>query len=166
MLYALSGVDPISMIIAISLMLLVATIAGYIPARRAARVVEADVFAGAQAGIRSLVVGTPTRYERLEAGFEGPQPHFHRRHVDSFFVVEGEPELRACDQTLRAEPGTFVSAPPGLVHSFSNPGPGRARVINVHAPSCGFHEYLHVLEREEDLDDQAHARFDVYTSRP
>jgi len=38
MLYALSGVDPISMIIAISLMLLVATIAGYIPARRAARV--------------------------------------------------------------------------------------------------------------------------------
>ena len=98
----------------------------------------------------------------LEAGFEGPKPHVHRRHVDSFFVVEGEPELRAGDETLRAEPGTFVSAPRGVVHSFSNPGPGRARLINVHAPSCDFHEYLHVMEREDDLDESTHARFDVY----
>jgi mannose-6-phosphate isomerase-like protein (cupin superfamily) len=98
----------------------------------------------------------------LEAGFEGPQPHVHRRHVDSFFVVEGEPELRTGEETLRAEPGTFVSVPPGVVHSFSNPGPGSARLINVHAPSCDFHEYLHVMERERDLDTATHARFDVY----
>ena len=38
MLYALSSVDPVSMSISITLMLLVATIAGYIPARRATRV--------------------------------------------------------------------------------------------------------------------------------
>jgi hypothetical protein len=28
------------------------------------------------------------------------------------------------------------------VHSFSNPGPGRARLLNVHAPSRDFHESL------------------------
>ena len=38
MLYALSGADPLSMMIAITLMLIVATLAGYIPARRATRV--------------------------------------------------------------------------------------------------------------------------------
>lgn len=38
MLFALSTVDPVSMTIAITLMLLVATLAGYIPARRATRV--------------------------------------------------------------------------------------------------------------------------------
>ena len=38
MLFALSSVDPVSMTIAITLMLMVATLAGYIPARRATRV--------------------------------------------------------------------------------------------------------------------------------
>jgi quercetin dioxygenase-like cupin family protein len=98
----------------------------------------------------------------LQPGFEGPQAHIHRRHADSFFVVDGEPELRVGDETVRGAPGTFVSAPPGVVHSFSNPGPGRARLINVHAPSCGFHEYLHIMEREGELDEATHARYDVY----
>ena len=38
MLYALSGVDPLSMSVAVAMLLLVAAIAGYIPARRATRV--------------------------------------------------------------------------------------------------------------------------------
>jgi len=97
----------------------------------------------------------------LEPGFQGPKPHVHRRHVDSFFVVEGEPEFRAGDETLQGEPGMFVAAPPGVVHSFSNRGPGRARLINVHAPSCDFHEYLHVMATRT-LDAADHARYDVY----
>jgi hypothetical protein len=28
------------------------------------------------------------------------------------------------------------------VHTFSNPGSEHARLINVHAPSSGFHEFL------------------------
>jgi len=102
----------------------------------------------------------------LEPGFEGPEAHVHRKHVDSFFVVDGEPELRVGEEKLRGAPGTFVAAPPGVVHSFSNPGPGPARVVNVHAPSCDFHEYLHVMEREDDLDEATHARYDVYVSHP
>src|SRR5919202_2995367 len=55
----------------------------------------------------------------LEPGFEGPKPHVHRRHVDSFFVIEGEPEFGVGDEKLRGAPGTFVAAPPGVVHSFA-----------------------------------------------
>jgi hypothetical protein len=28
------------------------------------------------------------------------------------------------------------------VHAFSNPGPDRARLLNIHAPSRDFHESL------------------------
>lgn len=99
----------------------------------------------------------------LEPGFDGPHAHVHRRHVDSFYVVDGEPEFRVGDETIRGEPGVFVAAPPGAVHSFANRGPGTARVVNVHAPSCSFDEYLHVMDQAtERLDDATHARYDVY----
>jgi mannose-6-phosphate isomerase-like protein (cupin superfamily) len=99
----------------------------------------------------------------LEPGFEGPTPHVHRRHVDSFFVLEGEVRFRLGDETLVLGPGGCVAVPPNVVHSFGHPGRQGARLINVHAPSCGFHEYLHVMdEAPGDLDPATHAKFDVY----
>jgi mannose-6-phosphate isomerase-like protein (cupin superfamily) len=83
--------------------------------------------------------------------------------VDAFYVIAGEPHFRAGDERLRGEPGMLVAAPPGVVHSFSNPGPRPARLVNVHAPSCGFHEYLHVMEDAKgDLDEATHASYDVF----
>ena len=99
----------------------------------------------------------------LNPGFEGPRPHIHKRHVDSFYVVEGAPQFLVGDTVIEGEPGMFVSAPPGVVHAFSNPGPGRARLVNVHAPSCDFHEYMHVMASSDDIDDATHARYDQYT---
>jgi quercetin dioxygenase-like cupin family protein len=78
----------------------------------------------------------------LEPGFEGPEPHSHDDHIDSFYVLDGEPEFLVGEERLRLGPGSFVAAPIGLVHTFGNPGSGRARLINVHAPSCSFHEFL------------------------
>lgn len=102
----------------------------------------------------------------LEAGFEGPKPHIHKQHVDSFYVVDGEAEFRLGKVLLHLRPGSFIAAPPGVVHSFSNPGPGPARLINVHAPSCDFHEYLATMdelaERGEEPNEGLHARYDVY----
>jgi quercetin dioxygenase-like cupin family protein len=65
-------------------------------------------------------------------------PHIHDDHVDSFYVLEGEVEFTVDDDVVRAGPGTFVMAPPGTRHGFRNPGPGRARVLNLHAPDAGF----------------------------
>ena len=71
----------------------------------------------------------------LEPGFEGPDPHTHDDHVDSFYVLEGEPEFLVDDERLRLGAGSYVAAPLGVVHAFSNPGPDHARLLNVHAPS-------------------------------
>ncbi|MBA3733994.1 MAG: cupin domain-containing protein [Actinobacteria bacterium] len=78
----------------------------------------------------------------LEPGFNGPDPHTHDDQVDSFYVLDGEPEFFVSGETLRLGPGSYVAAPTGVVHTFSNPGPDRARLLNIHAPSCGFHEWL------------------------
>jgi mannose-6-phosphate isomerase-like protein (cupin superfamily) len=78
----------------------------------------------------------------LEPGFGGPDPHEHDDHVDSFYVLEGEAEFLMDGDTVRLAAGSFVAAPLGVEHTFSNPGPGRARLLNVHAPSTGFHDRL------------------------
>jgi quercetin dioxygenase-like cupin family protein len=77
----------------------------------------------------------------LEPGFEGPEPHTHDDHVDSFYVLEGEAEFLLGGQKLLLGAGSFVAAPPGAEHTFSS-GPGRSRLLDVHAPGSGFHEWL------------------------
>jgi quercetin dioxygenase-like cupin family protein len=77
----------------------------------------------------------------LERGFEGPEPHVHDDHVDSFYVLSGEAEFLLGDDKLLLGAGSFVAAPPGVAHTFSS-GPGRSRLLNVHAPSTRFHERL------------------------
>jgi quercetin dioxygenase-like cupin family protein len=77
----------------------------------------------------------------LEPGFEGPEPHSHDDHVDSFYVLDGEAEFLLGDERLLLGAGSFVAAPAGVVHTFSG-GPVPSRLLNVHAPSSGFHEWL------------------------
>jgi quercetin dioxygenase-like cupin family protein len=77
----------------------------------------------------------------LEPGFQGPEPHTHDDHVDSFYVLEGEAEFLLANEKLLLGAGSFVVAPPGIVHTLSG-GPRRSRLLNVHAPSVGFHEWL------------------------
>ena len=79
-----------------------------------------------------------------EPGKRGPGPHIHRRHSDSFYVLEGELEFGVGPRVepVRLGAGGFVLVPPGVVHTFLNPGPGEARFLNFHAPSMGFADYL------------------------
>jgi mannose-6-phosphate isomerase-like protein (cupin superfamily) len=73
----------------------------------------------------------------FEESFEVPL-HLHDDHVDSFYVLEGEIEFVFADHTVTAGPGTFVAAPPGVLHGFRTRGPRRARMLNVHTPNAGF----------------------------
>lgn len=77
----------------------------------------------------------------LEPGFEGPPPHSHEDHVDSFYVLDGEAEFELEGGRVVLGAGSFVAAPPGVEHTFTG-GLGPSRVLNVHAPSTGFHEWL------------------------
>ena len=46
----------------------------------------------------------------LEPGFEGPGPHTHEDHVDSFYVLDGEAEFLLGDQSLLLGAGSLVRA--------------------------------------------------------
>jgi uncharacterized cupin superfamily protein len=99
-------------------------------------------------GIDAIAV-TETRYE---PGERGPEAHVHHRHTDAFYVLEGTMlyELGPDGEAVRAPAGSFIAAPPNLAHSFRNEGPGRARFLNFHAPSEGFHDYLRASYAGED----------------
>ena len=60
-------------------------------------------------------------------------------------LIEFELEFFVGGKTLRLGSGSFVAAPLGAMHAFSNPGPDRARLLNIHAPSVGFHEWLRTV---------------------
>jgi mannose-6-phosphate isomerase-like protein (cupin superfamily) len=93
--------------------------------------------------------------------YDGPGPHFHKRHVDSFYVLEGELEFTIGEETVHAAAGAYVLVPPGVVHAFTNPGPGRARFLNVHAPETGFADYMRARDRGEGASGEDYDVWDV-----
>jgi quercetin dioxygenase-like cupin family protein len=77
----------------------------------------------------------------LDRGFGGPEPHAHDDHVNAFYVLEGETQFVVGSETLVLGAGSFLAAPPGVQHTFSAAS-GPSRVLNVHAPSACFHQWL------------------------
>ena len=95
-------------------------------------------------GAHELVDVTETRYE---TGEKGPDLHEHREHADAFYVLEGELEFRLGPggaRLVRADAGTLVLVPAGVVHAFRNESGAPVRFLNIHAPSKGFAESLRV----------------------
>ena len=90
---------------------------------------------------RPEVVVTESRYE---PGGRGPDPHVHREHVDSFWILEGRLAfaLGPDGDEVEAGAGSFALVPPNVVHTFRNPGAEHARFLNFHAPGMGFETYL------------------------
>jgi quercetin dioxygenase-like cupin family protein len=76
-------------------------------------------------------------------GERGPDLHVHRDHTDAWFVLEGVLtfELRG-GRSFETRAGAVVVVPPNVAHGFSNEGEVMARFVNLHAPSCGFGEYM------------------------
>jgi quercetin dioxygenase-like cupin family protein len=95
----------------------------------------------------------------------GVSPHFHKGHSDSFYVLEGELELHVGEEVVNGTAGTYVLAPPHVVHYFRNVGAAPARVLNLHTPG-GFAEYRRELEklRAEGVepDDAFFERHDIF----
>jgi quercetin dioxygenase-like cupin family protein len=93
---------------------------------------------------------------RYEPGEKGPDPHIHRHHTDAFYVLEGELELGVGPDVtpVRGGSGTYVAAPPGVVHTFKNSSDDTAVFFNFHAPSMGFGDLIRGGSEEDfDQDD-------------
>ncbi len=95
----------------------------------------------------------------------GVDPHYHERHSDSFYVLEGELEIHLRDEVVHAVPGTYALAPPRVVHYFRNVSKSPVRFVNLHTPG-GFAEYRRELRelRSQGIEpDRAFfERHDIY----
>jgi mannose-6-phosphate isomerase-like protein (cupin superfamily) len=92
-------------------------------------------------------------------------PHVHRRHVESFYVLEGEMTFTAGASELRAERGSWVQVPPGVPHTFAVTGSRRVRFLDIHTPSCGFDTFLRSLD-EARTDDELVAVREAFDQVP
>ncbi len=99
----------------------------------------------------------------MEPTTDGAGPHFHRRHVDSFYVLEGELELTVAGNTLHSRVGDLVHAAPNVVHSFKNASNEGVRFLNLHTPGMRFDEYLRRMDAGEDFDPEEYDVFEVET---
>jgi quercetin dioxygenase-like cupin family protein len=104
----------------------------------------------------------------LEITFDpgsGVDPHFHKAHSDSFYVLEGAIEFHVGDEVLHATPGAYVLAPPNVVHWFRNVSDAPVRMLNLHTPG-GFVRYRRELRELRDQgiepDREFYERHDVY----
>ncbi|HYM57470.1 MAG TPA: cupin domain-containing protein [Solirubrobacteraceae bacterium] len=85
-----------------------------------------------------------------DPGDPSPPRHIHRRHFESFYVLEGEIALAVGDRELRAEAGSWVQVPPGVPHTISFPDSEPVRFLNLHTPSCGFGAFLRAFHSAGD----------------
>ncbi|HXO06633.1 MAG TPA: cupin domain-containing protein [Solirubrobacteraceae bacterium] len=65
---------------------------------------------------------------------DGPPPHWHQRHDETFYVIAGTARFTVGDDQREAPAGTFVSVPIGAEHTFANPGDEPAIILNTFTP--------------------------------
>jgi quercetin dioxygenase-like cupin family protein len=84
--------------------------------------------AGEQTGGRFAIVEHP-----IERGVI-VEPHIHRNEDELSYVLEGTISARVGDQEVEAVKGSYVWKPRGVLHTFWNPGPAPARIMEVISP--------------------------------
>jgi mannose-6-phosphate isomerase-like protein (cupin superfamily) len=99
---------------------------------------------GANTGGAFAVVEHPIEPGRLV------RPHVHLHEDEYSYVLEGTIGARVGDQEVTAGPGSYLFKPRGMMHTFWNPGPGPARILEVISPA-GFETYFAELAAARDL---------------
>ncbi|MGZ6564059.1 MAG: cupin domain-containing protein [Solirubrobacteraceae bacterium] len=79
----------------------------------------------------------------LDHSGPGQAPRLHRHPYDETWVVqEGNVTFQLADERHQAVPGDIVIAPPGAPHKFTNQGPGRSKLVCIHASPTFETEWL------------------------
>jgi quercetin dioxygenase-like cupin family protein len=130
--------------------------------------VEPDAPIVVRPGEGEVLSDTPSRSSRIkaardelllleatsDAGERGARPHVHREHADAFYVLEGELDFHVAGEEHRLPAGSFVLAPPGLVHGFEV-GPAGARYLNLHVPGAAYARLSRARRDGVDFDAAA-----------
>lgn len=112
---------------------------------------EGQTFAAGPFDIAARVLGGETlgAFEQYDLAL-GPATvdyHVHDTMDETIYVVEGQIEFNVEGTKYLRPPGSVAFIPRGLHHGFTNPGPGRARVLITFNPSGNQHEYFRELEK-------------------
>jgi quercetin dioxygenase-like cupin family protein len=83
-------------------------------------------------------------FSQIIAGAEpncGPPLHVHHNEDETFYVLEGELEIRIGDQLHVGTPGTLVFGPRNIPHTFRNVGQAPAKMLVTLVPA-GFERFF------------------------
>jgi mannose-6-phosphate isomerase-like protein (cupin superfamily) len=70
----------------------------------------------------------------LDESEPGQGPRLHRHAYDETWVIqEGTITFQVADRQFKAGPGDVAIIPPGVPYKFTNDGPGRSRIVCIHA---------------------------------
>jgi quercetin dioxygenase-like cupin family protein len=75
--------------------------------------------------------------------------HLHRKHTETFYILEGEVEFRLGTQTHVAQAGTTIHVPPNTPHAAWVNNGRPAKMIMLYTPS-GIDEFLKEMKTFTD----------------
>lgn len=79
----------------------------------------------------------------LDDSEPGHGPRLHKHPYDeTWVVIEGSLGFQLGEERVDVGPGDIVIAPPDAPHKFTNHGPGRSRLVCVHAHPTFVTEWL------------------------
>lgn len=79
----------------------------------------------------------------LDRSNPGQGPRLHRHPYDeTWLVIDGTVIFQAGNETRTAGPGDVVIVPANTSHRFTNEGPGRSRLVCIHANPTVIGEWL------------------------
>ena len=70
----------------------------------------------------------------LAPNSSGPPQHRHAEHDEGFYVVSGTARFTVGTTDYDAPKGTLVMVPPGVPHTFANPGDEPVVMLNTFTP--------------------------------
>ncbi len=92
---------------------------------------------------------------------QGPLPHRHSRHDEGFYVVAGTARFTVGTTTYDAPRGTLVMVPPGVPHTFANPGDEVVVLLNTFTPDLYvqyFRDLREMIANGQPLTPEASAQ--------
>jgi len=65
----------------------------------------------------------------------GPPQHLHARHDEGIYVISGTARFTSGTDSYDAPAGSLVMVPPGVAHTFDNPGDEPMVMLSTFTPS-------------------------------
>lgn len=103
-------------------------------------------------------------FEQVTPAGSGPLLHIHHECAESLYVVEGEVKFDIGLAQVNAPRGTFIFVPKGVAHTYTNVGPGEAKVLFWFAPAGRMARYFEELAELKPWI-QGHPALDEIASR-